>query len=197
MKKITNNNCKVRMSITSEDKKEISFQDAQIYQTVSEMMDQRGYTIVKDSMDTLIAEKPDGDKMCVFLNVIEKFNVDEFKICVSRLEELNIPHCIVIYNDITPAAKKAIANTISLHTTADHRALEVEDFLAIDLRVNKTKHRLVPKHEKVPPEQAIKLMNRYPIIKVTDPIAKFYAFKKGDLIKITRSDGYVAYRVVK
>jgi len=178
----------------SQDEKEILIQ---IHQTVTEMMHQRGYIIENDSDNIIMAVKPDGGKICAFLDVVEKFNVDEFKLCVSRLEELNIPHCIIIYNDITPATNKMLANTVNLRLATGHRSLEIESFLAIDLRVNKTKHRLVPKHEKVPESEAGAIMDKYPILKVTDPIAKFYGFKRGDLIKITRLDGYIAYRVVR
>lgn len=182
---------------SSEDEKELSLVEIQIRKTVNEMIEQRGYRIIGVEDDILVAVKPNEEKMCVFLKVNEKFNIDEFKNCVANMEEMNIHHSIVICNDITPATKKMLMNTTGLRTATNSKSKDIESFMAQDLRVNKTKHRLVPKHEKVPADEAVRIMDKYPILKFSDPIARFYAFKRGDLIKITRHDGYVAYRIVR
>jgi DNA-directed RNA polymerases I, II, and III subunit RPABC1 len=99
---------------------------------------------------------------------------------------------IIVYrNGITPSAKK------SLDTTN----YSFELFSLGELQLNVTHHRLVPKHERV--SQSIKniLDTKYkgqlPFCLSTDPIVRYYAFKKGEYIKITRKDGSIAYRVVK
>lgn len=172
---------------------------SKLHQTMTAMMQQRGYEIIEDTPEMLVSLKPNGDKVCVFLNVIEKFSVDEFKNCVSRLEELDIPHCIAIYNDMTSAAKKMIKNTSNLILATNHRSLEFESFDFKEVQFIATRHNLVPKHEKVEAKEAENFQDKdkHPILRTTDPIARFYAFKRGDLIKITRKGGFVAYRVVK
>ena len=69
------------------------------------------------------------------------------------------------------------------------------------------KHKLVPKHEILPPEEAKKLLERYrvqqyqlPQIKASDIIAIAIGAKPGDILKITRTSvtagKYVSYRYV-
>jgi DNA-directed RNA polymerase subunit H len=55
------------------------------------------------------------------------------------------------------------------------------------------KHKLVPKHEVLPPERARQVLERYrvtphqlPLIKASDPAAKAIGAKPGDILKITR-----------
>ena len=67
-----------------------------------------------------------------------------------------------------------------------------------DMCVNITQHALVPKHEKMTPEQVVDLENTYrisasreewPIIYTSDKIVQYYNFKENDLIRITRVVG--------
>tara|TARA_B100001094_G_scaffold328678_1_gene389625 strand:+ start:495 stop:1079 length:585 start_codon:yes stop_codon:yes gene_type:complete len=74
---------------------------------------------------------------------------------------------------------------------------------------NITKHKLVPKHELVKKENENEILKTYNIknklqlnqIIQTDPICKYYNFKSGNIIKITRicisSGDTIAYRTVK
>ena len=66
------------------------------------------------------------------------------------------------------------------------------------MKVSITKHYLVPKHEKVPDSEKFdkKIIDKLPILLKTDPISRFYGFKKGDLIKISRKNNYIFYRRV-
>lgn len=75
------------------------------------------------------------------------------------------------------------------------------------LQVNITKHVLVPKHEVIHDKTVVdkliedfKLKNKYqlPMILKTDPIAKYYGMKSGDVVKITRNSPtageFIVYR---
>lgn len=85
--------------------------------------------------------------------------------------------------------------------------LPIEIHLLNRLQFNITKHHLVPKHEVIRDKKVIedvleryKLKNKYqlPILLKTDPIAKYYGMKNGDLVRITRSSEtageYIMYR---
>lgn len=85
--------------------------------------------------------------------------------------------------------------------------LPLEIHLLSRLQFNITKHSLVPSHEVIRDKQVIedvlnmyKLKNKYqlPIILKTDPIAKYYGMKNGELVKITRTSEtageYIMYR---
>ncbi len=38
---------------------------------------------------------------------------------------------------------------------------------------------------------------KFPFIRKDDQIARFYNYQRGDVIKITRNDGFITYRIVK
>jgi DNA-directed RNA polymerase subunit H (RpoH/RPB5) len=62
-------------------------------------------------------------------------------------------------------------------------------FFDNELLFNKTKHVLVPKHELVPAKRANEFKRKFrnpPHILHTDPIVKYYGWKIGDIIMITR-----------
>ena len=72
---------------------------------------------------------------------------------------------------------------------------DVQMFSIKELLFNVTKHELVPKHELISDESKInELVEKYnlksklqfPIIVKTDPIAKYFNIKSGQLMKITR-----------
>ena len=66
------------------------------------------------------------------------------------------------------------------------------------LQINPTKHTLVPTHIKQTEEEIESLQKKYnimfnsqlPILLQNDPIARYYNFKKGDVIKITNKYDY-------
>jgi DNA-directed RNA polymerase subunit H (RpoH/RPB5) len=171
--------------------------EQQITQTLSEMLTQRAYVIEEDGGDEhLIAVKPDETKVCAFLEVVTQFNVKAFATHVGRLHTMGVAHGIIVYSNMTPATKKLLLNTTELK-------LEIETFEAKHLRYNVTKHRLVPVHSKATPEEVADMRTKginpvkLPVLKLSDRVARFYAFKRGDVIKVKRSTGFVAYRIVK
>lgn len=63
-------------------------------------------------------------------------------------------------------------------------------------------HDLVPIHEKVPKLEADMLKKKFGIGKMMQlissyPISRFYEFKPGDIVKITRKNGSIVYREVR
>ena len=72
--------------------------------------------------------------------------------------------------------------------------------------INITKHFIVPKHEKISIEDVhtlkktlrIKDIYKLPALMIYDPVARYFNFKQGDVIKITRNSKstgiHVSYR---
>ena len=111
---------------------------------------------------------------------------------------MEINHGILIYKDtITSSAKKII--DIFNESDVDSK---IELFLIQELKYNITKHRLQPKKFECLSSVENKDFKKtygtsYPIMLSTDKIAKFFNFKKGDIIKITHKNDYVNFSIVK
>ena len=162
-----------------------------IQQVCIEMLSQRGYEIIDEYEDRIIGQN-NGEKICVFLSIIQKLNVDRVGEIIQELNNIDINHCICIYsNTITPVGKitiKKLENII------------IETFYIDELQINITKHNFVPLHEKISDEEALifrkKYGNKFPKMKLNSPISKFYFYKANDIIRIYRKDGTIIYRIV-
>jgi DNA-directed RNA polymerase I, II, and III subunit RPABC1 len=165
------------------------------YNTLKEMIHQREYKIVEanESEFKIIAQNEEkDDKIIVYFFKESKFNIGQLKFYIADMNDNGLKHCIIVYLDqITSSAKKGIENL----------EFEVELFSLKELQFNITKHRLVPDHYLVPTKEANELRKKFgknlPIILSSDPVSRFFNFKKSDIIRITRKDGYILYRIVK
>lgn len=183
---------------------------------VKEMLVDRGYTISKRSnhsssppevvdgdRDNSPPKEPhdyecyaymvDGSKrILVFLCKEDKLKIQEAKEKIYVMNRENVKRCIIIYmNDITPTAKK------SFETIQEYN---IELFSVKELQFNITTHRLVPKHTLATEAEREELKiyhNKLPILLYTDVIRRYYDYKRGDIIRITRKDNSMIYRVVK
>lgn len=163
------------------------------HQVCIEMLRQRNYEIIEDEEDKIVALKPDGNQMIVFFTDSKKFNVKNIQVYISLMNDLQIFHAIIVYKEgVTSFTKKAIEQSLEM---------KFELFAEEDLQYNITKHRLQPKFKKLDLEDANEIKNKYginfSIMRKDDPIAKFYNYQKGDIIKIIRNSNYTSYRIVK
>lgn len=175
------------------------------YQILSEMITDRGFIIDNDensekSDEIEQADKPysfkahnlSNDRLLCFITNDDKLNIQGIKDKISILNRENATRCIIVYKStITSSAKKSL-------DTVNYR---FELFALHELQFNVTKHRLVPRHEHVTPSEKDELSKNYkgklPILLQTDVISRYYAFEKGDYIRITRKNGSIVYRIVK
>lgn len=164
-------------------------------QVLSEMLQQRGYTITVDTEEYILGEKKDqDDSIGAFPVPTIKFDVKRLQEYIGVVSKLQIKKCIVVYVDsITPVARTTALNESNI---------EIEIFKNSEIQFNLTKHRLVPKHELLSEKETLKLkkkidINDLPIILRSDPVARFYNFKVGSVIRIHRNDKYISYRIVK
>lgn len=132
------------------------------------------------------------DSILCFLNDDEKLNIQGIKDKISIMNKENSNKCIIVYkSNVTSSAKKSLE-------TLEY---ELELFAIHELQLNITKHRLVAKHIRVTTEEKEELDKNYkgklPILLSSDPISRYYGFKKGEYIRIIRKDGSIMYRVVK
>jgi DNA-directed RNA polymerase I, II, and III subunit RPABC1 len=106
---------------------------------------------------------------------------------------------MVINGKFSPSAKQGLAEMAHDYV--------VEDFKEEQLLVDITEHDLVPLHTVLSEEEKEELLSRYklkeaqlPRILSSDPVAKFYGMRHGQVVKITRDSEtagrYISYRVV-
>lgn len=152
--------------------------------------------MIQDSISSqIIAIKPDNTRVCAFFNIY-KYNGEKAKEIIGIMNSMDLKHAIVVYSNkqmCTPTAKK------TKETLAD--SLTIELFSEDELQYNITKHVLQPKFEVLTDNEAIDFRKKYgakfPVLLVTDPISRFYGYKRGNVVKITRKSGYVDFRIVK
>lgn len=158
-----------------------------------EMMKERGYTTWLD-IDHVSVSSTEDNKLhtMIYMCKTEKFNIEGVKYAIYQLQQHKLKHIVIVYqNIITSSAKKAIEHL---------QDYTMELFEKKELQFNPTKHRLYCTHTKIDknsleiPTGQVSLL---PILLRTDVIARYFHFSRGDVIRVQRKNGSLAYRVVK
>lgn len=172
--------------------------EKQAVSVVEEMLTDRGYNIVYIDRDLnkgesyVIKANKDNDWCLCCINHEEKVNIAGIKERISILNRESANRCIIIYrSSVTSTAKKSI----------DTLEYNFELFGLNELQLNITRHRLVPRHVRVTEEENKMLEEKFkgklPQMLTSDPVSRYYAFARGEYIRIHRKDGSMMYRVVK
>ncbi|WVO20344.1 uncharacterized protein IAS62_001638 [Cryptococcus decagattii] len=176
--------------------------DYEINVSFEEFKDRHGATGSVDrsnmSFDA-IHESDSTDKIFVYFCADKNVSKASMKTFIGSMDKMGARRGIIIWSEkMSPAAKKTLQEMQSEYY--------LEDFPESDLLVNITKHFLVPKHTIMKPEEKSALIKRYrlketqlPRIMVTDPVAKYYGLKRGQVMKIERASEtagrYITYRI--
>lgn len=158
-----------------------------VLNTCIEMLEQRGYAIQEHTLDMIYATDSKNFKTLLVILNDTKLNIDTIKTWYGYFIANKIQHAILVYDgSMTSSVKKVVQQT----------QIELELFEKKELRFNITKHILVPKHVRIEKTSGYDY-TKFPVIRKTDPVCRFYNFAQGDLIKITRKNGSVYYRIVR
>ena len=147
------------------------------------------------------------DKKCVLKYILSRIRVSNLKTLIGELLEYEV----ISSNDtIIFIVKDKINNLDSFYNMFDNflesNNIFIQIFSIDNLLRNITKHELVPKMRIVSETEKIQIkekynvesMNNMPIILKSDPVAKLYGVKSGDLCEIIRtsetSGVYISYR---
>ncbi|KAK9716376.1 hypothetical protein RND81_06G229000 [Saponaria officinalis] len=182
-----------------------------VYTTVMEMLNDRGYlvsdlTMTKEhfiesyddnfsSHFCVTKRADDTDQILVlFTAVLSTQTVRETK---SQMEREGVHTVIfVVRRHMTSIARTMCESSAKVH---------FEIFMETELLFNVTKHKMVPKHQLLTEDEKKSLLLKYtlteseiPRIQVTDPIAKYYGLRRGQVLKIARrsesAGKYITYR---
>ncbi len=144
------------------------------------------------------------EKIAIFWTDVEKIGVKQIKSYIDFMDENEVNHSIIIM--------KHSITTFALRTLEDFNANFPDKFIEYfeysELLINITKHILVPFHTVLTPDEKSEIIKKYQLKKEaqlpklyrTDPIARYYGLRKGDVVKVTRpsstSTTYITYRIV-
>lgn len=186
-----------------------------------EMLEDRGYIISEEDKNigfgefvskleedkiNLEAKHSKSDVKMVYVNYIlesksfSKKDLVALKVMIDEnygTKEMAV--LIIVPEKPTPQISKELQND-------EYKGYEV--FLTKSLLFNITKHILVPKHVLATDKEIEELLEQYKVTKSqlprlppTDPVAKYYGFKNGDIVKIFRQSDMtgesIYYRQVK
>ncbi|CAO3675210.1 unnamed protein product [Umbelopsis vinacea] len=193
-----------------------------VYKTIHHLVNDRGYLVSQSELDmdletfkdtfartaeidrdqlTFLVQKKDdpADQLLVFFPKDKSVGVKPIRKYVERMLTQNIPKGIIVFqHTMTSSANKVIQGMSAKY--------HLESFQEAELLVNITKHVLVPTHIVLSQEEKLALLKRYrlketqlPRIQQTDPVARYYGLKRGQVVKIMRnsetSGRYVSYRL--
>ncbi|KAK6235796.1 hypothetical protein QUC31_019535 [Theobroma cacao] len=134
----------------------------------------------------------------VFFPAELKVGVPMVRNCAKRMKADNVFNAILVVQKALTAPAKAAINEINSY-------FHMDVFEEAELLTNITEHMFVPKHTVLTDQEKKKLLEKYrvketqlPRILVSDPVARYYGMKHGQVVKITResvtADTYDTYR---
>ncbi len=155
----------------------------------------RGYTVYLCDGDSIICTKPDNSRVFVVMNIDEKLNTELLNKYFFIIKNL-YKHIIIINNGcVTSSVKSRIVQ----YKISEKSIVELFSF--DELTFNIMKHACQPKFKKLSKCDSALFKSKFgtniPVMLQTDPVARFMGFLPGDIVEITRKNGYIAYRIVK
>lgn len=124
----------------------------------------------------------------------EKMGIDSLKFVIASCEKMEVKNIIIIHqNLVTSNCRKVIENLFQYH---------IEIFELDHFQYDITALYYYLPHEKVNNPELIQFIknnyhNKIPILLKSDAISRYFDFKRGDIIKITRGENDICYRIVK
>lgn len=143
---------------------------------------------------SIFQHQDDGDITLLVFVFSEKMGIDILKYIISFCEKANIKNIIIIQqNMVTSNCKKVIESLFQYN---------IEIFELNHFQYDITKLYYYIPHEKVEDEQTISIIkekykSKIPILLKSDAICCYFNFKRGDIIKVTRGENDICYRIVK
>lgn len=124
----------------------------------------------------------------------EKMGIDSLKFVIAFCERMEVKNIIIIHQHlVTSNCRKVIENLFQYN---------IEIFQLDHFQYDITSLYYYLPHEKVHDPELIEFIkdnyhNKIPILLKSDAISRYFDFKRGDIIKVTRGENDICYRIVK
>jgi len=154
-----------------------------IANTVREMYMQRGYTQIEEKGEQLFAVDGDNNKVVAIIKIFDNLKKPQFNIYYPLLESLKVNRIILICEKISQNVSEILSEF------EQTKNIVFETHKPKELKINITKHVYYSRHEVLSFEESEMFkktcnLKDLPIILKTDPVSKFFAFSKGDIIRV-------------
>lgn len=194
-----------------------------VYKTVHQLLHDRGYVVSQSQLDrtlsefirtygtdgsvvdraalTVLVQKRDNpsDQMFVFFPEDTSVGVKPIRGYIERMNEQGVFKAILVVRQSMTSSAAKIMGTMAPKYILEH-------FTEAELVINITEHVLVPQHILMSEEEKKMLLSRYrlketqlPRILISDPVARYYGLRRGQVVKIIRASEtagrYVTYRL--
>ena len=188
--------------------------------TIGEMLRDRGYVFPSDTIQPDLTtfkrvwgEQPNRREMKItatrgseyiyvyFPEFANRVGIAPIREYVEEMVSRGVRRGIVVLrNGLTSMARQSLDDM--------RKHIMLEQFDEDDLINNVSKHELVPTHTLLSGAEKAALLSRYhlketqlPRILATDPVARYYGFSRGQVVRITRASdtaagSYITYRLV-
>jgi DNA-directed RNA polymerase subunit H (RpoH/RPB5) len=181
---------------------------SQAIQTVKEMYNLRGWIIIKEEPRTILARDDKIYAIAKFIETTQDIKIPPISLMIdSSTNDFYTDDNSIKYGCITIICNCSITTNVKKLEQTTGGIVEI--FHNNNLQINITTYHLQPKFYKLSQEDAIDFKNKYMKKRNTkfiknfstmlrsDPIARFFRYHAGDIIRITTQNDDVSYRVVK
>uniref|UniRef100_A0A7N0V635 Uncharacterized protein n=1 Tax=Kalanchoe fedtschenkoi TaxID=63787 RepID=A0A7N0V635_KALFE len=172
--------------------------DNDINMSKQQLVNKYGENLKREDLVMTKAKLTSSDQIFIFFPEEAKVGVKTIKTYTNRMKSENVFRAIlVVQQNLTPFARTCLSEIAS--------KFHLEVFQEAELLINIKDHVLVPEHQVLSDVDKKNLLIRYtvketqlPRIQVTDPVARYYGLKRGQVVRIIRpsetAGRYITYR---
>ncbi|KAM7259605.1 hypothetical protein ACFE04_015346 [Oxalis oulophora] len=165
--------------------------DSELNITIQDFIHKFGHNMKREDLIISKSNPNDtSDQIYIFFPEEAKVGLNTIKAYIKRMDSDSVFRAIlVVQQNLTPFARTFLTGATDIS-----KKFHLEVFQESELLINVTHHILVPKHGVLTADEKKTLLQRFsaketqiPRIQVTDPVARYFGMKRGQVMKILRT----------